>query len=168
MTIGPRGSKEGKVMRCDTCGNFFYSQRGVGGKCPECRVHLGYALPADGVGPGTTVYYNRDGQWTSGIVSSFTSNSGEYMLEDGRSKISASDAAPPGKGTGMSGTPWKSGVNVVYLSGTYGTWIPAYVEKFNPTTGLYDLDVKGSVSADRIRARLKRLTDNGGGTKTPP
>ena len=168
MTIGPRGSKEGKVMRCEKCGNFFYSQRGVGGKCPECRVHLGYALPVDGVTPGMTVYHCVEGKkWVCGTVSTFTSNSGEFVLE-GNVRINASDAAPPGKGTGMTGTPWKAGTNVVYLSGTYGTWIPAYVESYNSTTGLYDLDVKGSVSADKIRARLKRLTDNAGGTQTPP
>lgn len=166
MTIGPRGGKEGKVMRCEKCGNFFYSQRGVGGKCPDCRVHLGYALPVDGVGAGMTVYYMADGKWVSGVVNSFTNNSGEFILASG-ARISASDAAPPGKGTGMTGTPWNAGTNVVYLSGTYGTWIPAYIEKWNPTSGLYDLDVKGGVSADKIRARLKRLTETGG-TQTPP
>jgi len=169
MTIGPRGGKEGKVMRCEKCGNFFYSQRGITSSCPDCRVQLGYAIPPDGgVNIGWFVYFptttSKSG-WTGGRIVEFFEKSGEFLIEiaDGKTnkntvKVAATSVAPPGRDTGA-GKPWEKGTSVVYLSGTYGTWIPAYVENFNPATGVYDLDVKAGVAADKLRARLKRLAD---------
>ena len=75
-------------------------------------------------------------------------------MEDG---VRVASVAPPGRETGP-GPAWPKGTNVVYLSGTYGTWLPAYVEGFNEQTRQYDLDVKAGVNADKIRARVKRLT----------
>ena len=77
-------------------------------------------------------------------------------MEDGV-KVAATSVAPPGRDIG-SGPAWPKGTNVVYLSATYGTWLPAYIEGFNESTRAYDLDVKAGVSADKIRARVKRIT----------
>lgn len=160
MTIGPRGSTEGKVVRCDKCGSFFYSQRGQAVACPECRVQLGYALPPDGVALGMYVYYPSSGgaktKWSGSRIAKFLDQSGDFEMEDG-SRIAATSVAPPGRDVG-SGPCWPKGTNVVYLSGTYGTWLPAYIEGFNEGTRTYDLDVKTGVSAEKIRARVKRIT----------
>jgi hypothetical protein len=169
MTIGPRGGKEGKVVRCEKCGNFFYSQRGITSSCPDCRVQLGYAIPTDGgVSVGLFVcYMSAGGKWVGGRIAEFLDKTGEFIIEPPSSSgspitVPATSVAPPGKDTGP-GKAWEKGTSVVYLSGTYGTWIPAYVEKFNPSTGLYDLDVKAGVCADKMRARLKRITAGGDG-----
>ena len=156
QTIGPGGGKEGKVVRCDKCGAFFYSQRGATGVCPECRVQLGYTLPADGIGVGTFVYFQKNKQWTGAKISKFVEQTGEFELEDGV-RVAANAVAPPGRDTGP-GAPWSKGTNVLYLSATYGTWLPAYIEGFSEGTRQYDLDVKAGVNGDKIRARVKRLT----------
>ena len=163
MTIGPRGSTEGKVARCDKCGSFFYSQRGSAVACPECRVQLGYALPADGITAGMYVYYpessgvvGRPTKWVGSKIRQFLAQSGDFEMDDG-TRVAATSVAPPGREVGA-GLPWPKGTNVVYLSGTYGTWLPAYVEGFNQQTRTYDLDVKTGVAADKIRARVKRIT----------
>ena len=157
-TIGPRGTTEGKVVRCEQCGSFFYTQRGQTQACPECRVQLGFALPPDGVSPGLEVYYTLQSskKWILGKVKLFIDQTGEFLMHDGV-KVPATGVAPPGKDVGP-GAPWPNGTNVVYLSGTYQTWLPAYIENFNDRTRQYDLDVKAGVSAEKIRARVKRLT----------
>ena len=161
LTIGPRGSTEGKVVRCGKCGSFFYSQRGQTAACPECRVQLGFALPPDGVNEGLSVYYFSAAlkKWNLGKVKQFLDQTGEFLMQDG-ARVAATSVAPPGKDVGP-GNPWPRGTNVVYLSGTYQTWLPAYIENFNEQTRQYDLDVKAGVSADKIRARVKRLTGEG-------
>jgi hypothetical protein len=154
LTIGPQG----KVVRCEKCNSFFYSQRGQTASCPECRVQLGFSLPADGVSAGLAVYYQEGvvKNWKFGKIKNFIDQSGEFCIIDGP-KVPASSIAPPGKDVGA-GAPWPKGTNVLYLSATYQTWLPAYIEGFNETSRLYDLDVKAGVSAERIRARVKRLT----------
>lgn len=157
MTIGPRGSTDGKVVRCDKCGNFFYSQRGQATACPECRVQLGFTLPADSVSVGAEVYFQKTGgKWTKGRIEQFVESSGEFLMADG-SRVGGTNVAPPGKEVGP-GAPWTKGTSVVYYSNTYGTWLPAVIESFSAQTQLYDLDVKSGVTADKIRARVKRIT----------
>ena len=153
-TIGPGGGKEGKVIRCDKCGAFFYSQRGQAVACPECRVSLGYLLPADGVQIGTLSFYTEKSGWVGSRITKFNDQTGEFVMDNG---VKVNAVAPPGRETGQ-GAPWSKGTSVVYLSGTYGTWLPAVIEGFNQQTRQYDLDVKCGVNADKIRARVKRLT----------
>ena len=156
MTIGPGGSKDGKVVRCEKCGSFFYSQRGQATACPECRVQLGFALPPDSVSVGCEVYYQSGGKWVRGKIVGFVDQTGEFALSDG-SKVAGTSVAPPGKDVGP-GAAWPKSTSVVYQSSTYGTWLPATIEGFSESSRLYELDVKAGVAADRIRARVKRLT----------
>jgi serine/threonine protein kinase len=156
VTIGPGGSKDGKVVRCAKCGSFFYSQRGQATACPECRVQLGFSLPPDSVNTGCVVYHSVNGKWVRGTVSRFIEQTGEFELDDGV-RVGGTAVAPPGKDVGP-GPAWPKGTSVVYQSATYGTWLPATIEAFSSNTRTYDLDVKNGVGADRIRARVKRLT----------
>ena len=156
VTIGPGGSKDGKVVRCTKCGSFFYSQRGQASACPECRVQLGFTLPADSVGAGCVVYHSVGGKWVRGTMARFIDQTGEFELDNGL-RVGGTAVAPPGKDVGP-GPAWPKGTSVVYQSATYGTWLPATIEGFSSTTRTYDLDVKNGVPADRIRARVKRLT----------
>ena len=156
MTIGPGGSKDGKVVRCEKCGSFFYSQRGQASACPECRVQLGFALPPDSVNSGHEIYYQSGGKWVKGKFLKFIDQTGEFELADGV-KVAGTSVAPPGKEVGP-GSPWPKGTSVVYQSATYATWLPATIEGFQESSRVYELDVKAGVAADRIRARVKRLT----------
>jgi serine/threonine protein kinase len=154
-TIGPRG--EGKVSRCEQCGSFFYSQK-RNAKCPDCRVQIGFAIPDDGVRVGSNVYFPGTGntRWIGGKITGFDQSTGELVLEDGV-KVAGASVAPPGKDTGP-GPAWPKGTNVMYLSSSYGTWLPAFIEGFDPVSRSYALDVKSAVSADKIRARIKRIS----------
>ena len=157
MTIGPRGTNEGKVVRCEKCGSFFYSQRGQASSCPECRVQLGFSLPPDSVTVGALVYHTLNGKWVKGKVTKFNEKTGEFELDNGAARVAGTAVAPPGRDVGP-GPAWPKGTSVVYHSATYGTWLPATIEGFSESSRLYDLDVKTGVSADKIRARVKRLT----------
>jgi hypothetical protein len=104
---------------------------------------------------GTVVYHSVKGKWVRGIITRFDDKKGEFELDNGPLRVAGTSVAPPGKDVGA-GPAWPKGTSVVYHSATYGTWLPATIEDFSEASRVYDLDVKTGVSAEKIRARVKR------------
>jgi len=64
----------------------------------------------------------------------------------------AEQTPPPMSKSSPGGTPFRAGANVSYYSGTYKSWIPAVVQKYDAATNTYQLDCKAFAAPEHVRA----------------